>query len=513
MFDVVIAGSGPAAAAALSGLDKKYKVLVVEPSVESDSPESGEQVQSLTEALGGGFVQSILGKNFEYLRSLRRPWLTHPKLRSRSTGSVTLNGRTAEVFDSTGVKLTEVRSSNKEGGLSAVWGAQLYRYSNDEITDAGSWPISLADIETDYNSIEETIAALGYELSVSSAELEHVLADNSKLLLRRAGDKGSSLSVEPSRNGIKVRTSTGDASSAMCNLDFFRLHDGSVFTATRLMESASADRIVEFRRGLRVVGWKETEGGVNVFCEDESGLPVTLQSRKLILACGTLETTALVLENQGGEGVKLPFLDHPPFLLPVVSPETVRSSPPAAFPSLQLSVRVKGANQDLTGTFYSPLGMLFSDLAANFPLDLRLASKAVPAIIPMLGVVQAWPVSRDASKNSFEIDSAGKIKICFATTPTPPSLRSLTKALRSAGFITFSKFVKPPVPGWGFHYVGTLPMSLEPSQYQTHIDGRLWNSQNVLVVDGSVIPSLPALNHSLTLMANSRRIARGLKLC
>lgn len=508
----MIAGSGPAAAAALTGLDKSYKVLVLEPSVQADSSKPEIPLESLSQALQGGFVKSILGPKFEYLRSLRRPWLTHPKLRSQSTGSVTLNGRKAEIFDEAGKKLTEVQSTQKKGGLSAVWGAQLYRYSQSEIIDAGSWPISLEDIEPDYDSLEATILGLGYRLIANEKELNNHLTANSELLLRRGKSKKSQLSVEPSRVAVKFRTSLGEASSATSNLDFFRMHDESVFTATRLMEEAADDRDVEFRNGLRVTGWEESPGKVDIFCRSKSGEAVTVSAKKLILACGTLETTALVLENEGESGVKLPFLDHPPYLIPVVSPETFRSAPPAAFYPLQLSVRVKGGNRELTGTFYSPLGMLFSDLVTNFPSDLRLASKAIPAIIQMTGVVQAWPVSREASRNSFEIDSRGNIRICFAASSPPGSLKNLTKALRKAGFITFSKLVKPPVPGWGFHYVGTLPMSATPSPYQTHVDGRLWNSNNVLVVDGSVIPSLPALNHSLTLMANARRIARGLEI-
>jgi len=512
MFDVVIAGSGPAAAAALSGLNRKFSVLVLEPSVPTNEPQKVKHATSLSQALRGGFANSILGPQFEYLRSLRHPTLTHPKLRSQATSSVTSKGRRAEVFDEAGTKLTEVRSSSKQGGLSAVWGAQLYRYSQSELVDAGSWPISIVDIEKDYEALEATILNQGYQLSVGGDELSEFHTANSRLLLRRGKSKLSKLSVEPSRVAIKFRVTNDTVSSALNNLDFFRLHDRSVFTATRLMEHASIGRMVDFKYGMRVIGWREESNLVEVFCKDESGSVAKVLTKKLILACGTLETSALVLEHHDAAGVKLPFLDHPPYLIPVVSPETLISSAPSAFFPLQLSVRVKGAEENLNGTFYSPLGMLYSDLVTNIPFDLRLSLKIVAATLPMVGVIQAWPVSRDAKRNSFEIDEDGNIKICFASVPLPETLKQLTKALVRAGFLTSSKIVKSPVPGWGFHYVGTLPMAREPAEFQTHIDGRLWDSQNVLVVDGSVIPSLPALNHSLTLMANSRRIARGIEL-
>jgi len=45
------------------------------------------------------------------------------------------------------------------------------------------------------------------------------------------------------------------------------------------------------------------------------------------------------------------------------------------------------------------------------------------------------------------------------------------------------------------------------------MDGRLWNSKRVRVIDGSVLPSLPAKNHTLTLMANAARIADKVQQC
>lgn len=68
-------------------------------------------------------------------------------------------------------------------------------------------------------------------------------------------------------------------------------------------------------------------------------------------------------------------------------------------------------------------------------------------------------------------------------------------------------------PGWGFHYAGCLPMREHPAAYETHIDGRLWDSKRVRVIDGSVLPSLPAKNHALTMMANAARIADEVVQC
>jgi choline dehydrogenase-like flavoprotein len=56
-------------------------------------------------------------------------------------------------------------------------------------------------------------------------------------------------------------------------------------------------------------------------------------------------------------------------------------------------------------------------------------------------------------------------------------------------------------------------MRAVPKAFETHADGRLWDSQRVRVIDGSVLPSLPAKNHSFTIMANAARIAEAVKSC
>ena len=81
------------------------------------------------------------------------------------------------------------------------------------------------------------------------------------------------------------------------------------------------------------------------------------------------------------------------------------------------------------------------------------------------------------------------------------------------GGITLPNLALRYPPTWGYHHAGTLPMSLEPGLLQTHTDGRLWKYKRIRVIDGSVLPSLPAKNHSLTLMANSARIADLTKKC
>ena len=62
--------------------------------------------------------------------------------------------------------------------------------------------------------------------------------------------------------------------------------------------------------------------------------------------------------------------------------------------------------------------------------------------------------------------------------------------------------------GQSVHYAGTLPMKEHPdTAYECDATGRLNQTANVYVVDGSTFPVLPAKNYSFAMMANAMRIA------
>jgi choline dehydrogenase-like flavoprotein len=111
------------------------------------------------------------------------------------------------------------------------------------------------------------------------------------------------------------------------------------------------------------------------------------------------------------------------------------------------------------------------------------------------------------------VDGGGNITIRYPERHPYSKLPALLASLRKLGGYSLKRLASAPPPSWGFHHAATLPMRAEPQAFETHADGRLWDSRRVRVIDGSVLPSLPAKNHSLTIMANAARIAEAVKSC
>lgn len=509
MYDVIIAGSGPAATAALSGLPNDARVLIIDAAF----PQENKKSSALDELLAEGRAKEILGDRFEYLEHLGLDFPPHPKLRGSKNSAINKNGRLAIFYDSNGTQVNEVRSSSFRGGFSQVWGAQLYRYTQSDLNFVGNWPVQVTDLQQHYEWLESKIKDLGFTLDSNPQINAAFLSENSKLLLKRASGAKSRLLAEPSRVGIRREDKYGNPSSAMNKADFIEPHGEDVFTSNSLLSDLLLrNKMSSIEEGATLETWDEKGGEVKIYFRDKNGKNRVEKSKNLILACGTLETSALVLEHENQLDYPLPFVDHPPFLLPVLSIRTAFSKfPKFTFP-VQLSLSLKSHPRDVAISFYSPTGVLRSELLKDIPLDVRLATKVLPVILPMLGVLQVWQTAMKASANEFFVRKDRTIAIHYQDEQPTSEFNGLIRALAKLGFITSRKLLKKPIPGWGFHYAGTLPMRADPSLFETHIDGRLWNSKRVFVVDGSVLPSLPPLNHSLTLMANARRIASGIKI-
>jgi choline dehydrogenase-like flavoprotein len=91
--------------------------------------------------------------------------------------------------------------------------------------------------------------------------------------------------------------------------------------------------------------------------------------------------------------------------------------------------------------------------------------------------------------------------------------RHFSKALRPAGVMTLPFGLTLAAPGGGNHFGCTMPMTSRPrTRLEADILGRPAGWQRIHVVDGAVLPSIPATTITLLQMANADRIASAAEL-
>jgi len=520
-FEYVIVGSGPSGVAAARRL-AGHGVCLVDV---GEAPVANFPFATLAAARVSGDVRALLGEHWEMLANLIEPRAMHPKLRAPALRHV-MRGVPFQVRDADGETILRGAGSLAAGGMSNVWGAQLLRYTEMDLREVGGWPFEATELTKYYADLEEHIGIAG-----QTDDMHEFLGDTSGMMpaapivpaaqylleryLRRRKRRGSSNLVLGRARLALCTQGQGDRSEyCFGETEFFTSDQPGIYTARRTLKELCEGGRVTYWGGHELLAFREAGEYVEIDVLDRVGNEVrTARTRHLLLACGALQTARLVLLNRKDTRRKLPFMDHPPTLLPLFIPAKIGSRlPQRSFP-VQLVATLDESEQRDMITFYYPGAMLRSDLLSDVPVPMNTAIRLLDGLLGGMLVAQIWQASHPSPRNSMCLDDADEIVIDYPDRPEYDRLGDLVAALRELGAYSMKRLASMSPPGWGFHYAGCLPMRKQPNAYETHIDGRLWDSRRVRAIDGSVLPALPAKNHSLTMMANAARIADEVRQC
>lgn len=520
-FDHVIVGSGPAGVSAALQLENCNTCMVDV----GEEPHSVFPYASLKQALSSGASEALLGSEWETLGNLADPLHLHPKLRASALTHV-MQGEAFDVYGATGQLLVRGRGSFAAGGMANVWGAQLLRYTEGDLAEAGDWPIGVADLARHYADLEAHIGISGatddmhsFLGGANNLQPPVPMVPAAQHALKRYNTRSNRLDPSGLRLGrprlaVLTQAHRGRPAHDFGETEFFAPAGAGIYNPLHTLTELRQRGNIHYWGGHKLVSYVEHADCVELELEVvKTQERIRIRTRQLLLGCGTIQTSRLVLLNKNEPGRTLPFVDHPPTLLPIFFPASFGAPLPSQSYPIQLIGTMAGLGKRDMMSFYYPGGMLWSDLLPDIPLPMNAARSVLAALIPGMLVAQIWEASKPASGNRLSVDGSGKTNITYPERQLYSKLPALLASLRKLGGYSLKRLASGPPPSWGFHHAATLPMRTVPKAFETHTDGRLWDSQRVRVIDGSVLPSLPAKNHSLTIMANAARIAQAVKSC
>lgn len=499
-FEVIIAGSGPAgvtAASALAGHD----VAIVDVG-QAPLPASAQSSHPF-------------GPRFEGLSHLAGELSRHPKLRSAAFAHVP-SGEPYSVQSADGKPLLRSCFSHARGGFSEAWGAQLLRYTPADLNGLHGWDSGLGDgLDDHYDALEAHIGIAGERGELDdffgpSPCLLPALPDTpltQRLLARydrlTAREDIPGVRIGRPRLAVLPRDYRGRPAYRFANDEFHCASDPGLYRPSLDLQRLREQGAVTYLPQMCLVRYQEADDHVLLTLRDGAGDLRQLRARHLLIACGAAQSAALVLRSEATVPRTLPFIDHPPTLLPAFFPLAPASRGPA-YPIQLVASLGEGAS---FASLYSLHGVRALDRLFDLPLPIDSNLRVLPWLFQRMLVAQVWDQTDAPTASRLTLDGAGEIAITAEVPSVSPRTALLASVLRALGGITATRLASCPPPTWGFHHAGTLPMARRPFPGQTHPDGRLWHRQRVRVIDGSVLPSLPSKNPSLTIMAIARRIA------
>jgi hypothetical protein len=417
------------------------------------------------------------------------------------------------------------------GGLGAAWGLGCFKFSPAELAKAN---LPVDAIDRAYQVVAERIGVSYTPDDIDKYALQGVqhllpsisIDDNARSILQRYERSKSKLHQKNFYLGVTPQallTKDKDHRKATdySNLDFYGNRGLSAYRPDVTIDALKKAPNFLYQSGILITTFEENEECVQV-----SGIiidtneSVTFKTKKLLLACNVLGSARIVLRSFKKYGHSLPLLCNPYSYLTCLI--TQRLGKPAASKqtsTAQLSLFHDRDNENADiamASLYSYSSLMLYRVLKEVPLNFKDALQFMQYIIPATLIAGIHHPDAQSQSKYIQLQPHGNSRtgdILF----TNYSLESTEKKVIDQREKLFSRMLfrlgclplkkVTPAIGSSIHYAGTLPFSKKEEMFTVQPNGRLSQTKNVFIADGSGFTFLPAKGITLTLMANAHTIA------
>jgi choline dehydrogenase-like flavoprotein len=518
MSDVIVVGGGAAAAAAALELaERGLKPLVLDVGYAPDGSTSpiDENLYALRRHRDTFALH--IGDRFQGLAGLLGTRGANVKLNSPHMEYVTRN---ADLHSPVDGHDFEPIQSFAAGGLGNGWGAGLYRFCAEDLE---GFPIELDDLDPYFDRLTREIGIAGYEDDLrpffgSTADLLPPVPFSHNIgRLYRGYEKHrermhrEGVYIGRARVAVLTQDHDGRPAHRSRNLEFWQ-ETPSIYSPRLTLEKLSHAGSINYRRGMLVEGWTESDTGVDVHARDlASGETVTFTGRQLVLAAGVINTTRIVLRSRRDYRTQVPLLENPAMQFPLVLFRSLgRALDANAFGLVQLNMiwtrNPYGAT--LQGSIMELTSPMRAEFYPNLPYSARANLPLLRTMLPAMLVLQIFFPGSSMEPARMSLRERGELRIEGRPNRIDTGgMKNLLALLWKMGaWSQLSRVVRVPT-GHSIHYAGTLPMRESPGEYECDRFGRLHGARRVAIADSAAFTRLPAKNMSLGMMANAMRVA------
>jgi hypothetical protein len=513
---VLIIGSGPAGvSAAWPLLEAGIPVLMIDASLPPPlpAPPVGDigAFRCSPSRWMTQFGHDLLGL---VLVSDRSPKLATPVARAVLAGFAETNGIVAKNFLALG--------SLSRGGLSNIWGAAVEPYDEEDLV---GFPFGPNTLRESYVRVMRRIGVSGpasaYAAGVATSP---PLAPAIRRLLAavRKSRLPPGITLDIASNAVLVEAREERGECINCGLCLYGCARGSIYASGQDLPALQRFPNFEHRPGTRALRLLSIEGSPAVEVAP-AGAPSDvdrsiISATRILLAAGTIATTALVLRHLGGAIESVRLLTNPVAAKAFLVPSLIaKPLPERGFALAQLAYRLRLASgKQAAGMLYSADTLPLATIAERMPVSRPVALQFSRALAPALVLATCY-LPGCYSSNSMSLTGGGAypqvviegLRTAEMAAALREASRRLSRALRRLGAWPLPGSLSFAPPGADGHYAGTLPMGANGIP-GSDLLGQLNAVPGVHVVDGAALSDLPARHCTLTIMANADRIARAL---
>ena len=411
--------------------------------------------------------------------------------------------------------------SGAYGGFSNIWGAQVMPFPAAAFR---AWPVAAAEMQPHYESVLRAIpfAAEHDDLAElfplhAPAEPLPALAERSEAVLRRYGAHRDTLR----RRGVVVGRARLALKASDCTLAGLCMSGcpySLIYSAAHTIDALRRSNRVDYHGHQLAIRVEEDEGAAVVTTRDLAGGGLRrFSADRVLLACGAIGTSRLVLGSLNLFDVDVRVLESRQFVLPFVSrratPHDPRAVPHFTLNQFNMLVTLDENAVDAAQLHFYAYDPAFLDA---LPQIEWAREHLLRRVCVALGYLPSWASPSFALRVSPPADGALPRMTLHGTTAPGPGSRILRRVVRKIAASAPALDLWPVLPlmrlsaaGKSYHWGGTFPHVHEAGgrRFASDVVGRVAPWRRIHLVDASVFPSIPATTFTLSVMANAHRIA------
>jgi ferredoxin len=421
--------------------------------------------------------------------------------------------------------LNERVVSGAYGGFSNVWGAQIMPFTRETFR---AWPVEADEMYRHYaavlrevphaaeaDDLESLFPILGdsQPLPRVSARTEGVLSryDRSRGRLRRRG-----VALGRARLALNARACV-HAGLCMTGCPY-----SLIYSAAHTMDDLRRRGAVEYHGGLLALRVEEGGDGATVTAKElATGRLQQFSADRVVLACGALGTSRLVMGSLGLYDTPVRVSESVQFMLPFFSRRPVpdpRSAADFTLNQFNMIVDLDGNGYDVSQLHFYTYDPSFQE-ALPGPLRAPWADaprgQLLRRLSVALGYLPSWGsptfqirARRGRSSELAPLEIGGDGNPGFGrNTMLRETLRRVVAAAPSLDLWPVLPMLRMSAGAKSYHWGATFPHAAQRAgRFSSDVLGRVGPWQRIHLADASVFPTVPATTFTLTIMANAHRI-------
>lgn len=526
-WDVIIVGSGcTGAMAAQTLVEAGWKVLIVDAGISSDPrssfPNSDLASIRQTEENQERF---FLGENFEGIplgKVKVGEHLSVPRkfIVAETEKFIPLLSETFKPLESLAL-----------GGLGNGWGLGSCVFSDTELAACG---LPIEKMKQAYQTVSDRIGLSGENddaAHYTAAKLKDIqpaikMDSVGKNLFENYAKKKSRLNKKGFYLGRPtLALLSADKGSRKAyqyrDLDFYDDQDQSAYRPWITIDLLKGESNFCYQGNLLALQFSESGNETTLQCMRlDNQEKVSFQTKKLILCAGVLGTSRIVLRSFQAYGKKLPILCNSYSYLPAIQPFLLGKDidkNKIGFAQLSLFQDALKTNMDVPmASIYSYRSMLYFHVLKETPLGIKDSFRFLQFMLPAFTIIGLFhpekygeekflfleksnqTLTNDLLKVNYQLSEQEKLQI-------QKTEHSFKNTLAILNCFVLKKIA--PEMGASIHYGGSLPFSNEAKKFTLSVEGKLAETENVYVADGSGFKYLPGKGLTLSLMAYAHFVA------